>query len=259
MGIEGVDGGLGAEHLGRAAARIGVDDLPLQVGQRHGVVVDDADGADTRRAEIEQDRRAEPPCPYDQHPRRLQPLLPRPADLPQDDVAGIAFQFDVGERARRRGRLPFRLHLARAGADPTEPLPVEPDEGRDAAQHQPLPRPATQRLAQRMTVGERDLHEQDGDIEEADHQQARLRRCLHPPAEAPEGGGEEKDENHAPVLPRPVEPKPPVPRAVSSRTATSAKAACTTGATTAWAIRMPWVTSKGAAPRLTRITPSGPR
>ena len=70
-----------------------MDDLPLQVGERHGVVVDDAERADAGRREILQHRRAEPAGADDQHPRALQLLLAGAADLRQHDVARIAFEF----------------------------------------------------------------------------------------------------------------------------------------------------------------------
>src|SRR6516165_1836671 len=78
---------IAAADLGRA-----VDDLALQVRERDRVVVDDAERADPGRGEIEQRRRAQPAGPDDQHTRALERLLPRPADLVQDDVAGIAFK-----------------------------------------------------------------------------------------------------------------------------------------------------------------------
>ncbi len=58
---------------------------------------------------------------------------------------------------------------------------------------------------------------------------------------------------------RPVEPKPPAARDVSSTESTSITVTAVTGATTIWAIRIPRVTVKGSAPRLTRITCTSPR
>ncbi len=78
----------------RSADRVGfVDHLPLQVGQRDHVVVDDAERADAGGRQILQHRRAEPAGADDQHARALQLLLARPADLGQHDVARIALQF----------------------------------------------------------------------------------------------------------------------------------------------------------------------
>ena len=76
-----------------------VDDLPLQVGQRHRVVVDDAERADAGGREILQHRRAEPAGADDQHARALQLLLARAADLRQHDVARIALEFFAAKAA----------------------------------------------------------------------------------------------------------------------------------------------------------------
>src|SRR6516225_6747577 len=90
--VEAADRGRRALHLGPADLGRAVDDLALQVRERDRVVVDDAERADPGRGEIEQRRRAQPAGPDDQHARALERLLPRPADLVQDDVAGIAFK-----------------------------------------------------------------------------------------------------------------------------------------------------------------------
>jgi hypothetical protein len=67
--------------------------LPLQVGQLHRVVVDDADGADAGGGQIQHQRRAEPTGAHHQHARRLQPGLTEPAHLLQQDMAGVAADF----------------------------------------------------------------------------------------------------------------------------------------------------------------------
>ena len=74
-----------------------MDHLALQVRQRHLVVVDHAERADPGGAEIKQHRRAEPAGADHQHPRLLERCLTRPADLPQHDVAGVAFDFLFGQ------------------------------------------------------------------------------------------------------------------------------------------------------------------
>jgi hypothetical protein len=79
---------LGPANVGRCE-----NDLPLQVRQRHIVVVDDADRADTRRCQIEQYRRTQSAGADDQHACSLQFCLPRTSHLAQDDVAGIALEF----------------------------------------------------------------------------------------------------------------------------------------------------------------------
>ena len=70
-----------------------VDHLPVQVRQRHRVVVDDADRADACCRQILDQGRAKPAGADDEHPRRLQLGLTRPADIAQDQVAGIALDF----------------------------------------------------------------------------------------------------------------------------------------------------------------------
>ena len=84
-------------RLRRADPRGGVGDLPLQVGQLHAVVVDDADRADAGRGQIEHQRRAQPAGADDQHPRRLQLRLADAAHLLQQDVARVAADFVFGE------------------------------------------------------------------------------------------------------------------------------------------------------------------
>ena len=59
--------------------------------------------------------------------------------------------------------------------------------------------------------------------------------------------------------PVPVEPKPPAPRALAASAAASAQAMRATGASTSWAMRMPWAMVTGSAPWLIRITPTSPR
>ena len=75
-----------------------VDHLPLQVRQRHDVIVDHPERADARRRKIQQYRRAEPAGADDQHPRALERSLARPAHLAQHDVARVAFEFLRGKR-----------------------------------------------------------------------------------------------------------------------------------------------------------------
>ena len=85
----------GARALDLAHADIGgrVDHLPLQVRQRHRVVVDHAERADAGGGEIEQHRRAQAAGADHQHARGLERGLAGAADLAQHDVARIAFEF----------------------------------------------------------------------------------------------------------------------------------------------------------------------
>ena len=80
----------GALDLGPADIRRAVDHLPLQVRERHRVVVDDPDRADAGRGEVLDQRRAEPAGADHEHPRGLELRLPRPADVAQHEVAGVA-------------------------------------------------------------------------------------------------------------------------------------------------------------------------
>ena len=93
MRIERVNFHRRAVDLGAADIRRKVNDLALQVGQRHGIVVDHAERADPGRGEIHQHRRAEPAGADHQHRRRLQRRLAGAAHLAQHDMAGIAFEF----------------------------------------------------------------------------------------------------------------------------------------------------------------------
>jgi hypothetical protein len=67
-----------------------VDDLTLQVRQRHAVVVDDAERADPGGGKVLDHRCAEAARADDEDARPLQCLLPRPADLGEHDVPGVA-------------------------------------------------------------------------------------------------------------------------------------------------------------------------
>jgi hypothetical protein len=96
-----------AVDLGPAEVRSAVDDLALQIGQRHGIVIDDAERADARRGEIEQHRRAEPAGADHQHPGAAQRELARSTDLAQYDVAGVSLELLVGQH-----RVSSNLYIA---------------------------------------------------------------------------------------------------------------------------------------------------
>ena len=100
MRIDAPERVAGAVELRQADGLGVVDDLALQVGQRDGVVVDDAERADAGRREILQHRRAKATGADHQHACALQLLLPGAADFRQHDVARIAFEF-----FRRKGAL----------------------------------------------------------------------------------------------------------------------------------------------------------
>ena len=91
-----------------------VNDLPLQVGERHHVVVDHAERPDARGRQIHQHRRAEPARPDRQHARALQRGLARPADLAQHDMARVTLQFFRGQH-----------RLLHRHSDPLEHFPAK--------------------------------------------------------------------------------------------------------------------------------------
>src|SRR5262249_50529291 len=77
----------------------GVNDLALQIRQRHDVIIDDAEGADPGSREIEQHRRTESAGANDQHAGAPERRLPRPADLAQHAMARVAFKLVIAEHA----------------------------------------------------------------------------------------------------------------------------------------------------------------
>ena len=93
MGIERVNLLGGAVDLAPADIGRGVDDLALQIGQRHDIVIDHAERADAGRGEIHQRRRAEAAGADHQHGGFLQRGLAGAADFAQHDMAGVAFEF----------------------------------------------------------------------------------------------------------------------------------------------------------------------
>ncbi|BAU40204.1 hypothetical protein O77CONTIG1_00001 [Leptolyngbya sp. O-77] len=68
-----------------------MDHLPLQVGVIHHVKIHNADAANTRRRQIEQQRRTQPARADAEDAGRLQPFLPLYTDLRQDQVSRISF------------------------------------------------------------------------------------------------------------------------------------------------------------------------
>ena len=84
MASNGIPGGF---QLGAANVPHAVDDLALQVAQLHGVVIDDAQRAHTRRSQIQQGRGAQAAGTNDQHTGVAQPPLPLQADLGDEGVA----------------------------------------------------------------------------------------------------------------------------------------------------------------------------
>ena len=93
MRIERMDSRGGAIDFQRADIRRRMDDLALQIGQRHLVIVHDAQRADTGRSKIHQRGGTEPTGADHQHLRSAQLRLAGATDLAQHDVARIALEF----------------------------------------------------------------------------------------------------------------------------------------------------------------------
>ena len=84
-----------------ADIRFAVQDLALKVGQRDHVVVGDADGPDARGGQILDQRRAEAASADDEDPSALELELAGSADIAQDDMPGVSFDFVWFERHLR--------------------------------------------------------------------------------------------------------------------------------------------------------------
>jgi hypothetical protein len=79
---------------------------PLQIGERHMVVVDNGNRARTRRREIEKERRAQAACADHQHARSLEFRLPRSAHFAQHDMARIALKLFRRQHCVNPGSVP---------------------------------------------------------------------------------------------------------------------------------------------------------
>src|SRR3546814_8649694 len=86
------------------------DLLTLQVGEVHGVVVDDTEGADAGGSQIEQQRRAEAAGADHQHPGVQQLFLTFLADLGKHQVTRVAVDLLVTEFHEGYVRHFRRLH-----------------------------------------------------------------------------------------------------------------------------------------------------
>ena len=93
MGIEALHRIHGALHLGSAYVRRPVDHLPLQVREAYRIVVYDAEGADPGGSEVLDQGGTQAAGPDHENTSGFQLLLPRAAYIPQDEMAGIAFDF----------------------------------------------------------------------------------------------------------------------------------------------------------------------
>ena len=89
------DGFLGGLRLGPADVGVRVENLPLQVGEIHGVEIHDAELADARGGEIHGDGRAEPARADAQDAGGVDLLLPGQPDFRQDQMPRVAADFFV--------------------------------------------------------------------------------------------------------------------------------------------------------------------
>src|ERR1700732_5176379 len=97
-----------------------MDDLPLQVGERHLIVIDNAQGADAGTCQIKQRRRAQTTGTDDEHARALERRLTRPANLAHDNVAGVTFDFLIAQPRPGISRI-HAGHVAPAKAKVKDP------------------------------------------------------------------------------------------------------------------------------------------
>ena len=115
VGIETLDCRRCAVHLELADLRRAMDDLALQIRQRDGIVVDDADRAHAGGGQVHERRRTEPACTDHQHARLLERRLPGPADLAHHDVTGITFELFGAEHRRHTSSPSSALLSAKSG------------------------------------------------------------------------------------------------------------------------------------------------
>ena len=75
----------------------GEQHLALQVRQADHIGIDQGQPPNTGRRQILRRRAADAAQTDDHHPRRLQPLLPRPAHLGQHQMPGVALDLVIGK------------------------------------------------------------------------------------------------------------------------------------------------------------------
>jgi hypothetical protein len=95
------DGLLGGQGLRLPDVGLTVDDLTLQVRLVDGVELDDAEGSDAGRGEVEQSGTAKTTSPDDQDLRVLQPFLPLHAHIGDDQVTAVATDLVTGQLSSR--------------------------------------------------------------------------------------------------------------------------------------------------------------
>ena len=80
-----------------AEGRIAVQRLTLQIGERHGVKIQQRELTDARRRQILRSRAAEPTQANHQHPRGFQLLLTIKVETAQDDLPVVAQHLLIAE------------------------------------------------------------------------------------------------------------------------------------------------------------------
>lgn len=71
--------------------------LPLQIRKRHDIIIHDGQRANSRRRQILNRRTANPASSHDQHMGIKNLLLPRPANIPEHNMASIAVELCIGK------------------------------------------------------------------------------------------------------------------------------------------------------------------
>lgn len=99
------EAGGGAFELGFSDPGFAVEDLALEVGGIDGVVVDEADRADAGGGEVHGGGRAEGAGTDEEDGGVFQALLAFLSDVRDEDVAGIALEFLLGEGAAMAGQV----------------------------------------------------------------------------------------------------------------------------------------------------------
>ena len=103
-GDERVDLGDGvacALRLRPADVVLAVDDLALQIGLLDSIELDDAQGADTGRSQIQQRRGTQSAGADHQHPGILEPQLRLGAEVRDDQVPAVAGDLIAGQLSSR--------------------------------------------------------------------------------------------------------------------------------------------------------------
>jgi hypothetical protein len=129
VAVEALEHRLGRLDLRDADGLLAVQDLALQVRQVGLVVVDDAEGADASRGEVERGRRAEAASADAEHAGVEQLLLTLLAHLRQDDLARVAGLLLVAEHLAVLERVAHAAPRADAAVDVDDVLVAELEQG----------------------------------------------------------------------------------------------------------------------------------